>query len=158
VLTRPQQILLKRAQSQAAISDLEYRNALEDLTRLPGCRSSKDDRLTDAHLDLFMAYFEAIFWRGVDGGILQIAVKRNTVFGSRGYWAAKNSKAMTSRDRFAQAKLSAEIAALEASLDAVGYGPAYCAAIKRKSGPGWKYKAALERTLHFKLSAIGDPF
>ena len=68
MLSRPQQILLKRAQREAGLSDDEYRDALQTVT---GCRSSTAPALTDRHLDKVLAYFEAIHWRNVDAGELQ---------------------------------------------------------------------------------------
>jgi hypothetical protein len=153
-LSREQIWLLKAAQRQARIADDEYRDTLENLTHLPGCRSSKDPRLTDDHLDTFMSYFEAIYWRGADAGTIPPPISNKQPFRQRNFWSVKNRKGQTSRDRFADEQLNGKTAALEASLAALGCGPAYCAAIKRKTGPGWKYKAALERTLHFKRAAV----
>ncbi|MBE0541611.1 MAG: hypothetical protein IH623_09510, partial [Verrucomicrobia bacterium] len=47
MLSRAQQILLKRAQREAALDDAEYRDALATVS---GCRSSKDMEFTDRHL------------------------------------------------------------------------------------------------------------
>lgn len=51
MITRAQQILLKRAQAQAGLDDADYRDAIEAVSGIPGCRSSKDSRLTDRHID-----------------------------------------------------------------------------------------------------------
>src|SRR5208283_660769 len=97
MLSRAQQILLKRAQREAALADGEYREALETVA---GCRSSKDSPLTDGHLDSLLGYFEAIHWRKVDAGDLQRSCRPDAVFRQRGHWAAKNTRQETSRDRF----------------------------------------------------------
>jgi hypothetical protein len=129
MLSRSQQILLKRAQREAGISDADYRDALE---LIAGCRTSKDVRLTDRHLDKLLAYFEAIHWRGVDAGTLQPSGSATAVFRQRGYWAAKNTRTETSRDRFTGLNLQAEIAALESKLAALGFGSSYCSSIRAK--------------------------
>jgi hypothetical protein len=153
MLSRPQQILIKRAQREAGLGDAEYRDALEIIS---GCRSTTDARMTDRHVDLALAYFEAILWRQVDLGTLQASCKPDAVFRQRGFWAAKNTQQETSRDRYSRTKLDREIAALEAALLAIGFGPGYCAGIRQKVSPSqdarslWSYKAALERTLRAK--------
>ena len=158
MLTRPQQILLKRAQREAALEDAEYREALEAVS---GCRTSKDARLTDRHLDLAMAYLEAIHWRKVDRCELQPPCKPDAVFRQRGYWAGKNSRQETSRDRHNGVNLDGEVRALESSLQRLGFGPAYCATIREKVTGGRTdphaqhlYRAALERTLKAKQKQL----
>lgn len=148
MLTRPQIILLKRAQQQARIDDDEYRQALEMLSKLPACRSSKDPRLGDAHLDLFLKYFEGIYWRAIDLQRIAHAPKPNDPFRARGFWAAKNPASNTSRDRYTEIHLHAEISALEWELSKLGYGFKYFDAIKNKIHPFslMKYKVALTRT------------
>jgi len=153
-LTRAQQILLKRAQREAGLTDEDYRDALETVT---GCRTSKDHRLTDTHMDKVLAYFEAIHWRAVDGGALQPACGTNAVFRQRGYWATKNTRQESSRDRWNGRNQGGEIRELEAALSELGYGPAYCSAIRDKVCHGRNdaaslhlYRAALERTLKSK--------
>jgi hypothetical protein len=152
MLTRPQQILLKRAQSQAGIDDGEYRDSLELLSALPGCRSSKDSRITDGHLDNLLAYFEAIYWKRVDAGELQQAFRADAVFRQRGFWASKNTKGNTSRDRYVAGTVGQEIAALEQQLVGMGNSLAYLRAIQNNTRAGGMlaYKAALERTLKAK--------
>ena len=113
MLSRHQQILLKRAQREAALDDAEYREALETVS---GCRTSKDARLTDRHLDIAMAYLEAIHWQKVDRHELQPSCKPDAVFRQRGYWAGKNTRQETSRDRYNGMNLEGEIRALESSL------------------------------------------
>jgi hypothetical protein len=154
MLSRAQQILLKRAQREAGLLDAEYRDALE---MIAGCRSSTAPALTDRHLDKLLAYFEAIHWRAMDGGTLQPSCSATAVFRQRGYWQAKNTPQETSRDRFNGVNLSEEIAALERHLAALGYGDGYCAGIRRKVASGRTdahalhlYRAALERTLNAK--------
>jgi hypothetical protein len=152
-LTNPQKALLKQAQRQALIGDEEYRDALEIVTHLPGCRSSTDSRMMDGHLDALMAFFEAVYWRSVDAGTAAAPVSVKQPFRQRGYWASKNRKGDTSRDRFAGADLEHRIKGLQADLALLGYGLGYCAAILRASGPGWPYAAALKRTLAAKQRA-----
>jgi hypothetical protein len=154
MLSRAQQILLKRAQREAGLSDDDYRDALETIA---ACRSSKDSRLTDEHLDKLLAYFEAIYFRAVDSGVLHPACKPGAVFRQRGYWAAKNTRLETSRDRYSKSHQGNVIAALEARLAAFGCNSAYCAAIRanvckgRTDGYALRlYQVALERTLKSK--------
>jgi len=96
MLSRPQQILLKRAQREAGLPDDEYRDALQTVT---GCRSSKDPQLTDRHLDLLLGYFEAIHWRKVDAGQhvfageLQPPCRPNAVFRQRGFTGRPKTRA-----------------------------------------------------------------
>jgi hypothetical protein len=167
MLTRPQQILLKRAQQQAGVADEEYRDTLE---RFCGVRSSTDPRMGDEHLDIVLSYLEAIYWRGHDAGHLPAPCKANAPFLQRGYWASKNPKHNTSRDRYNADELNVEIAALEGQLGReFGCGPGYFSAIKDKVIPEarrhmvWpaglvKYKAALERTLEAKRRKHAQPF
>lgn len=154
MLSREQQILLKRAQREAGLDDQDYRDALATVS---GCRSSKDSRMSDRHLDQVLAYFEAIYWRAVDSGSLQAICKPNAVFRQRGYWAQKNTRFETSRDRYALSAIGRETVSLEAELAALGFGAAYCASIRGKVVQGRDgahaehlYKAALERTLRAK--------
>jgi len=70
MLSRPQQILLKRAQAEAALPDPDYRSAIATISGMADCRSSKDPRLTDRHVDNLLSYLEAIHWRQVDAGTL----------------------------------------------------------------------------------------
>lgn len=154
MLTRPQQILLKRAQREAGLDDKDYRDALETVS---GFRSSTDPGMTDRHLDVVLAYFEAIHWSAVDHGQLQPSCRPDAVFRQRGYWARKNTRQETSRDRYTGSNLSRDIAELEAALCNLGFGGNYCAMIRAKATQGCtgaradhSYKAALERTLRSK--------
>ena len=133
MFTRAQQILLKRAQREAGLSDEDYRDALD---LIAGCRSSKSPALTDRHLDKLLAYFEAIHWRAVDAGTLQPSGSANAVFRQRGYWAAKNTNQETSRDRFNDGNLEKSVADLEREMAALGFGQGYCAAIRKKVAGG----------------------
>jgi hypothetical protein len=151
MISRKQQILLKRGMREAGLNDAEYRDALEIVA---GCRSSTDPAITDRGLDLALAYFEAIFWRRVDAGELPAPCRPNAVFRQRGYWGHKNRRQETSRDRFNASNLAQEVSALESSLHQLGFGPSYCAAIRSKIIQGRTddyslhlYKAALRRTL-----------
>lgn len=167
MLTRPQQILLKRAQAQAHVDDTEYRDTLE---RLCGVRSSTDERMSDEHLDLMLAYLEAIYWRAVDAGHLPAPCKRSEPFVQRGYWAGKNPRHNTSRDRYTHEGLNNEIDTLERALATEFHcSLRYFEAIKLKviprssGGMTWpaglvKYKAALERTLAAKRRKAEQPF
>jgi hypothetical protein len=154
MLSNAQKSLLKRAQRQAGLSDAEYRDALE---LIAGCRSSTSPALTDRHLDKLLAYFEAIYFRGLDAGKLQASCSGNAAFRQRGYWAAKNTNHETSRDRFNESNLGRSVADLERELNALGFGPGYCASIRRKATSGRDdahalhlYRTALERTLTAK--------
>lgn len=164
MLTNDQKSLLKRAQRQAGIDEAEYRDILE---RYAGVRSSTDPAVTDEHLDLLLAYFEAIYWRGVDLGTLQPPCKRGEPFVQRGYWAGKNPTGNTSRDRYNLDDVKARIATKEAELAALGCGRGYFAAIRARVIPNahgdWlqgqaKYLAALEKTLAGKRKKANQPF
>jgi hypothetical protein len=159
-MTRDQQILLKRAQREAGLDDAEYRDAIEAATGIAGCRSSKDRRLTDVHIDRLLAYFEAIYWRKVDLGQLQAPCKSDSVYRVRGFWAARNTRQENSRDRYTRGRLAGQIAALEMALEQLGFGAAYCSGIRTKLGAAastvqglFLYRAALERTLRAKRRA-----
>lgn len=155
MLSNPQKALLKRAQRQAALDDDEYRDALESVT---GYRSSRHPDFTDRQLDTVLAYMEAIYWRKVDAGALQHHGSTTAVFRQRGFLAAKNTREETSRDRFRADNLGQAIADLEAALCELGFGRAYCDAIRSKVAHGrrdergqYLYRAALERTLAAKV-------
>jgi len=163
MITRAQQILLKRAQSQAGIDDADYRAAIADCTSLEDCRSSTDARLTDRHVDVLLAYFEAIYWRKVDAAdetVIQRCAGLNDVFRARGYWAGKNTRASTSRDRYVERDLAGQVAAAEGELNRLGYGFQYCAAIRNNIVPFSmpKYLGALQRTIKAKQAKAGQPF
>ena len=154
MLSRSQVITIKRAQAQAGIGDDEYREAL---VRLTGCRSSKDADLGDEHFDVVLSYFEAIFWRGVDAGALQVSFKADAPFRQRGYWAGKNRSGRTSRDRYTAAQIAEEIIDLECLLAALGLPASYSEAIRRRVcgedisvASLARYRSALKRTLRAK--------
>lgn len=158
MITRPQQILIKRAQREAGLSDDEYRDALDTTS---GCRSTKDPKLTDRGVDLVLAYLEAIYFRKLDQGLLQPSCSPDAVFRQRGHWKAKNCGGKTSRDRFIESDLGCTIADLEASLAGLGFAASYCAAIRSKvmghrtdTSAQYRYKAALERTLRSKQKKL----
>lgn len=156
MLTRPQQILLKRAQHQARVDDAEYREMLHHYCDV---NSSTDPRMSDDHLDVMLAYLEAIYWRGVDAGDLLPPVNAREVFFQRGYWASKNRRGNTSRDRYHEDEMRAEIARLEQHLsDEFGYGFRYFQAIQNKVRGLVNYKAALARTLASKRRKSAEPF
>jgi hypothetical protein len=152
MLTRGQQILLKRAQQQAALDDVDYRSAIATVSGHEDCRSSTDPRLTDENADNLLSYFEAIHWRKVDSSELQPSCKPLAVFRKRGYWAAKNRKGDNSRDRHATVQAGYQCQALEDELAKFGCGFGYFQAIQNRIVPFSvvKYRAALERTLRAK--------
>jgi hypothetical protein len=164
MLSNPQKALLKQAQRQAGLSDDEYREVLETVS---GCRSSKDPRIGDRHLDKILAYMEAIYFRKVDLGELHHAPGPRATFRQRHFWSQKNNAAETSRDRYMQRDAGERIARLEAEMAEHGCGPEYCAAIRERATKGATdvyalncYAAALERTLKSKRAkmAAADPF
>jgi hypothetical protein len=156
---------LKRAQRDAGMADTDYRDALQTVA---DCRSSTDSILTDRHLDKLLAYFEAIHWRAVDAGALQPSGSANAVFRQRGYWATKNTKQATSRDRYNHFNLGQEIADLESQLAALGYGREYCEGIRKNSTHGRDdahalhlFRTALQRTLKTKArqaATLANPY
>ena len=117
MLSNRQKSLVKQAQRDARLSDEEYREVWQTVA---GVTSSTDPRLGDEHMDRFMSYVEAIYWRKRDD------VLASKVFRLRGYWAHKNTKVENSRDRFASAALTKEIAELESQLAELGYNANYC--------------------------------
>jgi len=154
MISRAQQILLKRSQREAGLSDADYRDALQ---MIAGCRSSTAPALTDRHLDKLLAYFEAIHWRAVDAGTLQPSGSATAVFRQRDYWAAKNTRQETSRDRYNHFNLGQEIADLERRLAVLGFGTLYCEGIRKNVTKGRQdaralhlYRTALGRTLSAK--------
>jgi len=149
-LSKAQIQRLQMARRQAGIPEDEYRDMLANL--LPDCTSSKDPRLTNEHWDQIINYWEAVYWRRRSRGELA-PPGRNAMFQTRGYWAQKNKRGNTSRDRFTSNDLAGQIAAAEARLLALGKGPHYCAAIRSRIGGDAasplqqrKYLAALEKT------------
>ena len=154
MLSRAQQILLKRAQREAGLLDDDYRDALETVT---GRRSSTAPALTDRHLDKLLAFFEAIHWRAVDAGGLQPSGSPTAVFRQRGFWATRNTGQETSRDRFNHFNLGQEIADLERRLADLGFSKLYCEGIRKNVTKGrldahalHLYRTALQRTLSAK--------
>lgn len=162
-LTRPQQILIKRAQAEAGVSDADYRDALAVVSGMPDCRSSTDRRLTDEHMDAVLAYFEAIFWRAADAdaaGVQRRCKGVAAVFKTRGFWAGRNRKGNTSRDRFVGRSMEQEIEGLERELAELGFGLAYVRAIQNNIQPFSlvNYAAALRRTVASKHRKTEQPF
>lgn len=152
MLTRAQQILIKRAQHEAGLDDTDYRSAVATVSGMADCTSSTDKRLTDAHCDNLLSYLEAIHWRMVDAGQLQPSCKATAVFRQRGYWAGKNRRGNTSRDRFMDDQAARQVVVLEDQLAQHGYGFTYFSAIQNKIQPFdvHTYLAALRRTLASK--------
>ena len=164
MISRAQQVLLKRAQHEAALSDDEYRDAVALVSGMADCRSSKDARLTDGHVDKLLAYFEAIHWGKVDSRTLQPSCKPNAVFRQRGYWAGKNRCGDTSRDRYVATAVSSQVADLEGELMALGCSMAYLRGIQERMKRGGKpfdmvtYSGALKRTLAAIQRKVDQPF
>lgn len=160
MITRAQQILLKRAQAQACLSDDEYRDLLAQISGMPDLRSSTDRRMTDTYVDRFLAIVEVSYWQCVESGLLPAPCKPDAVFRQKGYWTAKNRRDNTSRDRYTAQTQSNDIAALEAQLAALGFGMAYCRAIQNRIIPFSlpKYAAALRRTLASKQKPTDQPY
>jgi hypothetical protein len=163
MLSNPQKAILKRAQREAGLTDDDYRDALETVTSF---RTSTAPALTDRHFDKLLGYLEAIHWQAVDAGKLQPSGSPVAVFRQRGYWARKNTKLETSRDRFNQSNLGHTITDLEHGLGELGFGQAYCEGIRQKTTQGRTdahaqhlYRAALIRTLRAKrnLPALAIP-
>jgi hypothetical protein len=142
MLSNDQKKLLKMAQRDAGLDDNEYRDAIAMATQMEDCRSSTDPRLTDEHVDRLMKYFEAVYWNRPD-----VLHHQSKVFRARGYWAGKNQKGNTSRDRHVAATMSADIQALEHRMSELGFNDRYCATIRRRAVTAVAYKAALERTI-----------
>ncbi len=158
MLTNKQKSLVKHAQRDARLSDSEYREVWQTVA---GVTSSTDPRLGDEHMDTFMSYVEAIYWRKRDELIA------SSIFRLRGYWAHKNTKAENSRDRYVSSTVTQEIAELERQLAELGYNASYCATIRskvtREEGAYSAYtltlyRAALMRTLAAKKRKATQPF
>lgn len=97
---------------------------------------------------------------------MQAPCKGDEVFQQRGFWASKNTRAETSRDRYNFSILSSRIGALESQLERLGFGQSYCQSIREKVTKGGTsaqclnhYRAALARTLKSKQKAtVEQPF
>src|SRR5437879_2323680 len=147
MLSNSQKALIKQAQRDARLTDAEYREVWQTVA---GVSSSTDPRLSDEHMDTFMSYVEAIYWRKDEAG----DVLPSKTFRFPGYWARKNSKAENSRDRFVSGRVKQVVEELERQLAALGYNESYCRAIQQKVTRGADsayglalYRAALSRTL-----------
>ena len=150
MLSKLQIMRLQMARRQAGIPDDEYRDILANI--FDGCVSSKDPRLTNEHWDRIVAFWEAVYFRKLERGEVN-PPGRNEMFQKRGYWAEKNQRDNTSRDRYTRDDLAGQISAAEARLHALGKGPHYCAAIRARIGGDAasplqqrKYLAALLKT------------
>lgn len=164
MLTKPQIWKLKAAQRQAGVEDEEYRATLRQFF---GVESSKAPEIGNEHWDTLMSYFEAVYWRGVDAGRLPAPCTPAAPFQKRGYWAAKNTRAETSRDRHNFNAIRGEIARLEAELNELGCPPRYLNAIRDKVTRGQEslsalhhYRGALLRTRAARLNhlQVEEPF
>jgi hypothetical protein len=167
MLTNPQKAILKRAQREAGLSDADYRDALQLVT---GHRTSTAPALIDRHLDKILGYLEAIHWHAADAGTLQPSRSATAVFRQRGYWASKNTREETSRDRYTNKNLGDQIADLEGQLAELGFGKPYCDAIRKSVTNGQNdahaqhlYRTALQRTVKAKakskaVEAMKNPY
>jgi len=157
MLSNAQKALIKRAQREAHLDDADYRECLETVT---DCTSSTDPRLNDRSFDIILQYFEAIFWGKVDSGELQRPCNTAAVFAKRQYWAFKNPRDNTSRERFTLEQLQRDITDAEAVLLAAGYSEDYCMGIYRKAAqsdrPKYDYSQgnAVGRQLRNYLAAL----
>ncbi len=157
MLSPAQRRLLKMAQREAHLPDAEYR---EELQRLAGVDSSTAATWTDEQFDCVMAYFEAIHSNKVRQGLIEPSYSPRSVFRQAGYWAAKNSRGNTSRDRYTASQLGEMIQNTEIKLAGQISGNAtnYLARV-RETVVGNRvgiaaerdYLAALQRTLASKL-------
>jgi restriction endonuclease Mrr len=152
---------LQMARRQAGIEEAEYRDMLAHI--FDGCVSSTDPRLTNEHWDRIIAFWEAVYFRKLDRKEVK-PPGRNAMFQKRGYWAQKNKRGNTSRDRYTAEDLGAQIADAEGHLLKLGYGPHYCAAIHARIGGDAaspiqrrKYLAALENTTAAIVRRLGVP-
>lgn len=152
--------MLKQAQREAGLPDDDYRDAIAAVSGMPDCRSSKDPRLADEHLDALMSYFEAIFWRKVGTTSTSSVTSKHRFFRARGYWANRNRKGHTSRDRFTESELTRDILVLEQRLMTLGCGLGYLQAIQNRIQPFSlvTYLAALRRTAAAKARKELEPF
>ncbi len=148
MLSRKQQILIKRAQAEAGLSDADYREAVAAVSGMADCRSSKDARLGDAHMDHLLSYFEAIYWKENSGG--------GEIFEEPGFWARRNRRGDTSRDRYTEGELTGRIATAEHQIIVLGFSQRYLDAIYGRIRPYTHraYLAALERTIAAKKRKI----
>jgi hypothetical protein len=105
-------------------------------------------------VDLVLAYFEAIYWRGVAAGKLQRRSNSGATLRQRCYWARKNARGNPPRDQYAAANASKQVSALEVALGELGLSSAYCPAIREKVMVGRTDVHALARTLRAKQRAL----
>jgi len=147
MLTNAQKQLLKRAQRWARMEDEDYRDSLATVTGWQDCRSSTDPRLTDEHVDRLMRWWEWGYWQAVDSGEFEHVGARSNPFRDRNYWAAKNRMGGNSRDRWAADQFQRRCTQLESLMRAAGKRDEYLTVIRQRTGGGWKYVGALERTL-----------
>lgn len=156
MLTNPQKSKIKQAQREAHLDDAEYRDALQVCCGVGSCT---DHRLNDESFDKIMAYLEAIHWRKVDQGRIRPRNNHRAAFYQRGYWAAKNPKSNTSRDRYTRNDVAEKIIELESELAGLFREPGrYFEAVRYRvcgsddSTPALiKYLGALKRIAKSKL-------
>jgi len=153
MISRAEQIWLKRAQSAAGIADPEYR---ESLDRFAHVRSSTDPRMTHDQFERLMGYFEAIHWRLRESG----AAQPSDVFRRRGYWAERCHDGDRNRARYAMHQQTDQIHELERDLIGSGVSVDYLDGIRARAMRNARhpdtrdlsaYRAALRRTLAARL-------
>jgi hypothetical protein len=153
MISRAEQIWLKRAQAAAHLEDAEYREALQQFAHV---RSSTDPRMTHDQFERLMGYFEAIHWRLRESG----AAQPSDVCRRRGYWAERCHDGDANRARFAMHQQTDQIHELERDLIGSGVSVDYLDGIRVRSmsspaHPDTRdlaaYRAALRRTLAARL-------
>ncbi len=127
-----------------------------------------------------MKYFEAIYWRASDSlspreraGVrgpgspsfpsCPSVNPRSKIFQRRGYWASKNPRGNTSRDRYVSNNIESVVERLESELNSLVGNPRYVGAIRNNClcsafprPQEWaNYAAALRRTIAAKRKKLG---
>lgn len=143
MLSNRQIKLIHIAKAEASLDDADYRDRLGML--LSGCASSKDPRLAEEHFDRLMAWMEFDHQCRVDAGLIPPGRR---AFAKRDYWRGKNQPGNTSRSRYNGDRFTDDLAAAEQALLATGVAPSYLDAIRRRTGDGWPFLAALQRTIN----------
>ena len=149
MLTASQKATIGQARRACRLDDSEYRDWVEQLSTIPGCRSTTDPRLGNREFDRMLATFEAIY----EASVHVPGTPRATVFQRPGYWQSKNPGENTSRDRYATGRIREQIQRAERDLFAHGYDADYCAAIRARATADTAYLAALRRTLRITVHA-----
>jgi hypothetical protein len=160
MLSADQKKLIKMAQRDLGLPDDEYRETLRSFFGVESCTAPE---LGDEHLDKLLKFWEAVYWREVDrqrGGEGHTSASAlpitfpSRVFSTKGFWQARNQPGNTSRDRYIQLGIEAEIGAAELQLRRFGLPPSYCHAIRAKIKNPYQYLAALKRTIAAKQKKL----